>query len=114
MLLFALVVFFRLVFVFLLIYILLSFDYLLCLFFVFFFSSRRRHTRCALVTGVQTCALPISFSLSGMGLNSCFIRTPLKVDVLVMVDVLFMGDGDLLPGRTPFALEDRHRLELRG
>src|SRR3546814_8356169 len=28
----------------------------------FFFSSRRRHTRCALVTGVQTCALPISWS----------------------------------------------------
>src|SRR3546814_8473803 len=27
---------------------------------VFFFSSRRRHTRCAVVTGVQTCALPIS------------------------------------------------------
>src|SRR3546814_3715911 len=31
----------------------------LCVLF-FFFSSRRRHTRCALVTGVQTCALPIS------------------------------------------------------
>src|SRR3546814_5485069 len=28
-------------------------------FFIFFFSSRRRHTICALVTGVQTCALPI-------------------------------------------------------
>src|SRR3546814_6354745 len=27
----------------------------------FFFSSIRRHTGCALVTGVQTCALPISF-----------------------------------------------------
>src|SRR3546814_14430074 len=27
---------------------------------LFFFSSRRRHTICALVTGVQTCALPIS------------------------------------------------------
>src|SRR3546814_5512555 len=27
---------------------------------VFFCSSRRRHTRCELVTGVQTCALPIS------------------------------------------------------
>src|SRR3546814_2084046 len=27
--------------------------------FFFFFSSRRRHTICALVTGVQTCALPI-------------------------------------------------------
>src|SRR3546814_5221088 len=26
------------------------------------FSSRRRHTRCALVTGVQTCALPISLN----------------------------------------------------
>src|SRR3546814_5999989 len=32
--------------------------FILCL--CFFFSSRRRHTRCALVTGVQTCALPIS------------------------------------------------------
>src|SRR3546814_10097690 len=31
-------------------------DYVICF---FFFSSRRRHTRCALVTGVQTCALPI-------------------------------------------------------
>src|SRR3546814_8442770 len=29
---------------------------------VFFVSSRRRHTRCALVTGVQTCALPICFT----------------------------------------------------
>src|SRR5213076_1239343 len=29
------------------------------LFFVFFFSSRRRHTRWLVVTGVQTCALPI-------------------------------------------------------
>src|SRR3546814_13281036 len=32
--------------------------------FLFFFSSRRRHTRCALVTGVQTCALPIFKRLS--------------------------------------------------
>src|SRR3546814_970704 len=29
-------------------------------YYLVFFSSRRRHTRCALVTGVQTCALPIS------------------------------------------------------
>src|SRR3546814_16269489 len=29
----------------------------------FFFSSRRRHTRCELVNGVQTCALPISARL---------------------------------------------------
>src|SRR3546814_3729033 len=32
----------------------------------FFFSSRRRHTRCALVTGVQTCALPISEIYDGI------------------------------------------------
>src|SRR3546814_15554658 len=39
---------------------------LLLLFLSFFFSSRRRHTRCALVTGVQTCALPICVG-SGKG-----------------------------------------------
>src|SRR3546814_15079178 len=33
--------------------------YMLIISILFFFSSRRRHTRCALVTGVQTCALPI-------------------------------------------------------
>src|SRR3546814_10076344 len=39
----------------------MSYSGLFCCLFVcfFFFSSRRRHTRCALVTGVQTCALPI-------------------------------------------------------
>src|SRR3546814_8539051 len=48
------------------IYLSLSFG-LLCyytcffVFVLFFFLSSRRHTRCALVTGVQTCALPISF-----------------------------------------------------
>src|SRR3546814_701012 len=31
---------------------------------LFFFSSRRRHTRCALVTGVQTCALPICLTFT--------------------------------------------------
>src|SRR3546814_5453304 len=34
--------------------------------YVFFFSGRRRHTRCALVTGVQTCALP-SHAANGLG-----------------------------------------------
>src|SRR3546814_1146536 len=29
---------------------------------LFFFSSIRRHTRCSLVTGVQTCALPIYYA----------------------------------------------------
>src|SRR3546814_7170942 len=39
----------------------------------FFFSSRRRHTRCALVTGVQTCALPISKGYGTLAEN--IIRT---------------------------------------
>src|SRR3546814_10379396 len=34
--------------------------------FYFCFSSRRRHTRCALVTGVQTCALPILHDDAGV------------------------------------------------
>src|SRR3546814_4402648 len=42
--------------------------------YVFFFSSRRRHTRCALVTGVQTCALPI-FRGAGTAGAACNIQT---------------------------------------
>src|SRR3546814_13206296 len=41
-------------------------------FFSFFFSSRRRHTRCALVTGVQTCALPILFNAQAAREESLF------------------------------------------
>src|SRR3546814_4681382 len=41
--------------------------YYFCVYFVFF-SSRRRHTRCALVTGVQTCALPISLDRFGLSI----------------------------------------------
>src|SRR3546814_5538125 len=41
-------------------------------FILFFFSSRRRHTRCALVTGVQTCALPI-FRSGAAATHSCVI-----------------------------------------
>src|SRR3546814_8114972 len=37
----------------------------------FCFSSRRRHTRCALVTGVQTCALPICVSRRRPSTHHC-------------------------------------------
>src|SRR3546814_6389028 len=40
----------------------------ICYISCFFFSSRRRHTRCALVTGVQTCALPIYAFLTTHGI----------------------------------------------
>src|SRR3546814_11193046 len=47
----------------------------------FFFSSRRRHTRCALVTGVQTCALPILASASEKTATG---RTPRRRQVRMM------------------------------
>src|SRR3546814_4995713 len=43
----------------------------------FFFSSRRRHTRCALVTGVQTCALPIYLLYDRNAIENVLL--PLKV-----------------------------------
>src|SRR3546814_18837701 len=49
---------------------------------IFFFSSRRRHTRCALVTGVQTCALPIS---PYIGFWGALILAPLMTAVLGLV-----------------------------
>src|SRR3546814_9967062 len=44
----------------------------------FFFSSRRRHTRCALVTGVQTCALPIFQVENFMQATSELAQTTLR------------------------------------
>src|SRR3546814_4353636 len=46
------------------------------LLFIFFFSSRRRHTSCALVTGVQTCALPISLLFGGERGRQAFAFRP--------------------------------------
>src|SRR3546814_14998392 len=49
---------------------------------LFFFSSRRRHTRCALVTGVQTCALPISLKAVSLNYRD-----------LLIADGLYRGGG---------------------
>src|SRR3546814_12898650 len=46
---------------------------------LFFFSSRRRHTRCALVTGVQTCALPICWTAADPIFVSSFAVAALRV-----------------------------------
>src|SRR3546814_2872941 len=51
------------------------------LFSSFFFSSRRRHTRCALVTGVQTCALPICFDVQFRSSSISWLRHPIH-DIL--------------------------------
>src|SRR3546814_10260398 len=56
------------------------FFYSLCIY--FFFSSRSRHTRCALVTGVQTCALPICTFIAiaiWLLVGLMVVRTALKV-----------------------------------
>src|SRR3546814_8154273 len=60
-----------------------SFIFFLC----FFFSSRRRHTRCALVTGVQTCALPILKSETSL---------PRGLGVKVSSEML-RSDGEAIP-----------------
>src|SRR3546814_109430 len=62
-----------------------------CIFYFFFFSSGRRHTSCALVTGVQTCALPI-----------CMI-TP-AISVLSAVEGLTVVNAQLEPLVIPIAL----------
>src|SRR3546814_10587576 len=57
----------------------LSFSYYGCF---FFFSSRRRHTRCALVTGVQTCALPICYLISEDGRRFLDFASGIAVNIL--------------------------------
>src|SRR3546814_10451492 len=64
----------------------------------FFFSSRRRHTRCALVTGVQTCALPISFDAYGE-LVEDLEQVRAVVELVQLVEaaqaVVYEGAGDV-------------------
>src|SRR3546814_4720686 len=60
---------------------------------LFLFSSRRRHTRCALVTGVQTCALPIWHRPRVAGLCA---RTPaLSGQARVLAGARLLHDADL-------------------
>src|SRR3546814_14212050 len=67
---------------------------------IFFFSSRRRHTRCALVTGVQTCALPISpdglrYVSMAKGLvkpSGSYARAPRRYAVALGCEAQYAGD----------------------
>src|SRR3546814_13786033 len=80
----------------------------------FFFSSRRRHTRCALVTGVQTCALPISkIARSGglltVDLQACIISTEASEDIAFAFpepqrQALLLGQDDI---QQTLALQER-------
>src|SRR3546814_1774008 len=92
-----------------------------CVIVVFFLSSRRRHTSCALVTGVQTCALPIfrlgvheqyrgaGADLSGgaVGVYAAGDRARADADAAVVRDP---DGGHVLAHRHP-RQPDRQRLE---
>src|SRR3546814_16627240 len=66
----------------------------MCLCLVFLFSSRRRHTRCALVTGVQTCALPIS--------PADVLITASRAATLKLVNQRAAASGPVRIGRVPW------------
>src|SRR3546814_3003958 len=83
---------------------------------VFFFSSRRRHTRCALVNGVQTCALPILWDIGGsfpdIGTVNRGFGGATTPDVLHYYKrllpkakprsiLVYVGENDLAAGATP-------------
>src|SRR3546814_5097315 len=80
--------------------------------FDFFFSSRRRHTRCALVTGVQTCALPICDQRQSIALalyqpflrhqlESGRCRMPGRDPRALLLDGRIHSGGNLLAGLVP-------------
>src|SRR3546814_5232952 len=78
---------------------------------VFFFSSRRRHTRGALVTGVQTCALPIFFAYIGFETVSTAgaeARNPQRdlpigiLGALTICTLLYISVAAVLTGVVPF------------
>src|SRR3546814_4109214 len=69
----------------------------------FFFSSRRRHTRCALVTGVQTCALPIWAVLMGdqTALEGLFYNMPSNDVYAILTGIPNRGGLSLVDLATP-------------
>src|SRR3546814_9685329 len=93
----------------------------------FFFSSRRRHTICALVTGVQTCALPICLLVTGRltatssaaGLSSALTRLIAKggeplIRRGVDMAMRMMGEQFVTGQSISEALANSRRWEARG
>src|SRR3546814_2828759 len=89
----------------------------------FFFSSRRRHTICALVTGVQTCALPIyllhdasspgvavqdrSHRTTKMGRLRCFAREPTPSRPTVNIQPTRRRESDRMAIEPPLVFHGR-------
>src|SRR3546814_7102891 len=81
----------------------------------FFFSSRRRHTRCALVTGVQTCALPILQVKRTLAIGNLLprIRTMYRADKIDAVTMRHLTLATKTQQREWLALVDCPRSEER-
>src|SRR3546814_4065154 len=77
----------------------------------FFFSSRRRHTRCALVTGVQTCALPILPNTSNRCRVTIDTRVQSAADPRVLLADIVAADTDGIRVRTTDGAERRFRVD---
>src|SRR3546814_13716244 len=89
---------------------------------LFFFSSRRRHTRCALVTGVQTCALPILSEKAGkrknMGRDSVShyvrgINLPTPAHLWALAKALGCEPYDLVPSMGMPSVDDKRKPAMR-
>src|SRR3546814_307691 len=79
----------------------------------FFFSSRRRHTRCALVTGVQTCALPIFINYTS-GVTSRLTTSTEETASFTTLDAVVRydtGDGNGFLSGLVFALSAQNLLD---
>src|SRR3546814_18417265 len=84
---------------------------------MFFFSSRRRHTRCALVTGVQTCALPSTKAAARLCLRPIAMASLLLPGCLPFEFLERAQEGQqglaLLGGQVDHLLPCRRRLAAR-
>src|SRR3546814_13493695 len=83
---------------------------MMCIVF-FFFSSRRRHTRCALVTGVQTCALPIWWD-TGNGAAGPVIEKLVKLLPGEHHTIFTQVDGHF-PNHHPDPTEEKNLADLK-
>src|SRR3546814_4933191 len=80
------------------------------LFCIFFFSSRRRHTRCALVTGVQTCALPIFARMEGQLTATLQMDDGDQADAAKLLPTLSRKVGRVLANGWPTGVEVTHAM----
>src|SRR3546814_10244279 len=84
----------------------------MCFLLRLFFSSRRRHTRCALVTGVQTCALPIfTETLSSDAYEGRAPTTPAEAKTTDYIVARFKAAG-LQPGNHGSWFQDVPLIEI--